>query len=359
MIHVILGTKAQMVKMSPLLAHMGKMGIDYNFIFTGQHQETVDDIRNNFSVKEPDYILHKGKDVSSIFYMVFWALKIVLHTVINRKKVFCGDSDGIVLVHGDTFSTLVGAILGKLFGFKVGHIESGLRSHELFHPFPEELTRILVFKLSDYYFCPGQWACQNLKGYPGNVVDTRFNTLIDAVRHVWADDVADVVPPIFEKYSLISTHRFENWASRKAALVNVELIERIVETVPGLFVAHSITKKKLHEYGLYDRLAMNKNIEIRERCDFRQFIKLVKGSEFVVTDGGSNQEECSYIGKPCLLLRKASERQEGLGENAVLSKYDVNVVDSFLSNYESYKRPIKLADISPSEIIVEHIRIFV
>lgn len=356
MIHVILGTKAQMVKMAPLMALFEKAGVEYNFIFTGQHQETIDDIRNNFSLKTPDCTLYCGKDVTSILKMMLWSFSVFLKVLWRRKEVFKGDRGGIVLVHGDTFSTALGGILGKLFGHRVGHVESGLRSFRIFHPFPEELTRLFVFALADYYYCPGAWALSNVSRYKGVKIDTRFNTQLDAVRAVWDEDRGPENTMRFESYCLISTHRFENWNSRSVSEKNVELIERIVAKVPGIFVLHSITKKRLQKYELLERLSRNPKIQFRDRSDFRSFISLINASQFVVTDGGSNQEECSYIGKPCLLLRKASERQEGIGRNVVVSAYSKAVVDEFVENYMSYEQPPLFNQASPCALILEHLK---
>ena len=129
MIHIFLGTKAQLIKMAPIMRELQDRNIEYNFIFSGQHQNTINDLRNNFGVKEPDVILHSGKDINSIPAMLLWMIKIIYRSLIDRKRIWREDRDGIVLNHGDTFSTLLGTILGKLSGLSCGHIESGLRSY--------------------------------------------------------------------------------------------------------------------------------------------------------------------------------------------------------------------------------------
>jgi len=133
--------------------------IEYNFIFSGQHQDTIANLRENFGVKKPDVILHKGTDVNSIPKMLFWLIKVITVSLFRGRKIWQYDRKGVVLNHGDTFSTLLGSLLAKIYGHKNAHVESGLRSHNIFHPFPEELTRLAVFALSDIYFAPGDWAC--------------------------------------------------------------------------------------------------------------------------------------------------------------------------------------------------------
>ncbi|MCK5761111.1 MAG: hypothetical protein KAH33_07445, partial [Candidatus Delongbacteria bacterium] len=102
MIHIILGTKAQLIKMAPIMKRLHDQGIEYNYISTGQHKATIDDILNNFSIKQPDNILYDGKDITSVISMFFWSFKIIFKALYNRKKIFRNDKNGIVLVHGDT-----------------------------------------------------------------------------------------------------------------------------------------------------------------------------------------------------------------------------------------------------------------
>ena len=181
MIHIIVGTKAQLIKMAPIMSTLQKRGMYYNYIFTGQHKETVDDLRANFGIKEPDVVLYKGPEITNIFQMVTWGFKIIFKVLSNKKNIFKNDKDGIVLNHGDTFSTLLGTLLAKVAGLKSGHVESGLRSYNYFHPFPEEIIRVLVFFMTDYYFCPGDWALGNLKRYKGKKINTHLNTLYDSL----------------------------------------------------------------------------------------------------------------------------------------------------------------------------------
>ena len=104
-----------------------------------------------------------------------------------------------------------------------------------------------------------------------------------------------------------------------------------------------------------NRLETNHNIELRPRYDYFDFMKLVYNSEFVVSDGGSNQEECFYMGKPCILLRKATERQEGIGKNVIVSEYKLDVFKHFLTNYKSMQSGFLKTALSPVDIIIENI----
>ncbi len=358
MIHIFIGTKAQLIKMAPIMRVLQDRGHAYNFIYSGQHRDTVDDILANFAIsKKPDVTLYHGRDITGIVQMGKWALDIVrkYSSSQHATELFRDDKNGIVLNHGDTFSTLLGSWLAKRHGLKSAHVESGLRSHNIFHPFPEELTRLATFRLSDYFFAPGEWALANLAGYKGVKINTGQNTLCDALRHTAQQTEASRAPG----YGLVSVHRFENIFFRKRLTLIVDMLIASDPAHPKLFILHKPTEKKLKEYGLYERLAACGHIELHPRYDYFRFISLLRGSDYLITDGGSNQEECSYLGLPCLLMRKATERQEGLGQNTVLSGYDAEVVKTFMNNPQQYRRaPMQIAQ-SPSELIVDALQAFI
>ena len=358
MIHIFIGTKAQLIKMAPLMRVLQDRGHDYNFIYSGQHRDTVDDILANFAIsKKPDVTLYHGRDITGIVQMGQWAFDILrkYSSSEHAAELFRNDKNGIVLNHGDTFSTLLGSALAKRHGLKSAHVESGLRSHNILHPFPEELTRLATFRLSDYFFAPGAWALANLAGYRGVKINTLHNTLCDALRHTSHQTAASRAPG----YGLVSVHRFENIFFRKRLQLIVDMLLASDPARPKLFILHKPTEKKLKQYGLYDRLAACSHIELHPRYDYFRFIALLRGSDYLVTDGGSNQEECSYLGLPCLLMRKATERQEGLGHNTVLSGYDQTIVRSFMEQPERYRRPPLEILQSPSELIVDSLQAFI
>ncbi len=359
MIHITIGTKAQLIKMAPVLKMLTMEGIDYNYIFTGQHKATIDDILANFDIKKPDYILYEGKDITSIVQMLIWGTKIIFKTIKDQQHIFKQDTNGIVLVHGDTFSTLLGAMMGKIAGLKVAHVESGLRSFNLFHPFPEEIIRLLTFRLSDYMFCAGEWAENNVVKYKAIKINTQANTLYDALQFALPtiEKISLNLPD--KPYGIVTLHRFENLYNRKAISRIVSIVESIAQTNFLLFILHKPTEVKLKKFELYEKLDKNPNIEFRQRYDYFKFIKLISNADFVVSDGGSNQEECYYLGKPVLLLRNATERKEGLSENCVLSHYNPLTIKTFINNVEQYQRNFQKLSISPSKIIINHCKTFI
>jgi UDP-N-acetylglucosamine 2-epimerase (non-hydrolysing) len=355
MIHVVIGTKAQLIKMAPVMKCLAERGIEYNFISTGQHRETMRDMLEDFELKGPDVVLYSGPDIVSIPAMLAWGARILWKSFFQRKKIFGTGRHGIVLVHGDTFSTLLGALMGRFAGLRVGHVESGLRSFNIFHPFPEELTRILTFRLSHILFCPGPWALDNVKSLKKQKIDTGTNTMSDTLAMISRDSRRQDHVPDFP-FGLVSIHRYENIFKERKLLQIIDFVEQVARKHYLLFILHPPTEKRLRKTGLYDRLESNPRIELRARYPYFDFTVLLKNTQFVVTDGGSLQEETHYLGIPCLLVRKATERMDGVGRNVVLSKYDAATIDNFTDNYLKYRYPPLSRDIHPSAIIVDAIQ---
>lgn len=334
---------------------MAENGISYRFIHTGQHRESMEEMYRDFDIKPPDLTLYSGRDILTVKQIIFWFTKLVIRSIHKKKKIFNQAAKCIVLVHGDTLSTLLGAFIGRFGGHKVGHIESGLRSYNFFHPFPEEMTRLLVFRLSHILFCPGSWALNNVRNMGKELVDTGLNTLVDTVE-ISLKKTRTSQAEISGLYGIVSLHRYEN-------IFRKDQLNRIVNILLGMaqkhrliFILHPPTERQLKIYSLYERLEQSENIECVNRYHHSDFLALLSSAEFVVTDGGSLQEETSHLGIPCLLLRDATERQDGLGESTVLSHYRDDVINAFVDNYKSYRRTMKRIGKSPSRIIVDYLK---
>lgn len=355
MIHVVVGTKAQLIKMAPVMWALHDDQLPYRLIITGQHTETMDAMFSDFQVRQPDVVLHRGADVVSLPQMLAWTLRLSAMAARNRAGVFAGDRTGVVLVHGDAFSALVGALMGRAAGLTVAHVESGLRSFKALDPFPEELTRLAVFRLSRILFCPGAWAVANVRHLRRKqVVDTDGNTMRDVLRAAttWSPRIA--IPD--EPFAICTTHRYENIFNRERFTHLISLIYRAADTIRVLFVLHPPTVRNLDRFGLRERLERHPNVSLHPRYPYFDFVQLLARSRFVMTDGGSNQEEASYLGLPCLILRTTTERTEGLGRNAVVSNLDRDVVEAFLADPERYRQQPTLGEASPSAVIARTLR---
>ena len=151
----------------------------------------------------------------------------------------------------------------------------------------------------------------------------------------------------------MSLHRYENVFRRESFESLLDVVEELAEGRRMLFILHPPTARQIDKLGLRSRLDAHPNIELRPRYTYFDFVTLLEGASFVVTDGGSIQEESSYLGLPCLLLRRATERREGLGENVVLSNLDRDVIRRFAADPDTHRRPPRASHHHPSDVIVE------
>lgn len=360
---VFIGTRAQLIKMAPVMLELELRQVGYRLILTGQHEATMQALLADFGVATQPELLYRGPEITGIAQMGWWFIRCLVRSLVRRRALFPAkrESRHRFLVHGDTFSTLLGALVGKLIGAEVVHIESGLRSFNPLHPFPEELTRLAVFRLTDIACCPGEWASANLAGRRLERLDTGHNTLLDAVHHALAtsDSLTDGTGhDCSPEYAVVSIHRFENVFNRKRLEQIIGLLEIAAERTPLRFVLHPSTAKQLERFALMERLGSNPRIQLEPRMLYAPFVRLMASAAFVITDGGSNQEELSYLGIPTLLMRKATERSEGMSSTAVLCSYDRATLSAFVDAPQAYRQPRLTtgagdAGRSPSQIIVD------
>lgn len=356
MIQIAIGTKAQFIKMAPIVHQLEARSLPYRLIDLGQHALINERLRSEFSIREPDVFLSRGADVARLGAGLAWMLRLLSRTwsADRLKREVFGGEDGYCLIHGDTVSTVVALWLAQRAGLKVAHVEAGLRSYSLTQPFPEELVRLIVMRGSDLLFAPSAWAHENLvaMGLGAKAVRICANTSLESCRFSLAQRVDHGLGP--EPYALVTTHRMENIFSRGRMIMLLELIEKIARVMRVVFVQHKPTIAKLEELGLTSRLQSIPNIEFRTLQSHGAFVALVAGCQFVVTDGGSIQEECFYLDKPCLILRSVTERREGLGENAQLCNFDPPTIERFLNDWCGMHRKSALPeDASPSAEIVD------
>lgn len=355
-VSVVLGTRAQMVKMAPVLKALQDNNVEYWFLHTGQHKETFDDLRVEFGVKAPDaYMVSSQEDAKSLTRFGGWGMKALFSLLFRRRRLH-PVTKGITLVHGDTASTVWGALIGRLMGNDVMHIESGLRSFKIFDPFPEELNRLITFGLSTAYACPGSWAVQNLTKYRGEKLNTGGNTLYDAYQQARESMLTKKDLGVNKsEYCLFSIHRFETIYQKQRLADVVEGILETANALETLVVAHPALLHQLSRRGLISRLTEAEMVTVIPRTGYGAFVKLLLDAEFVVTDGGSNQEELYYMGKPTLVLRGATERVEGLKGNAILKPPSSRAISEFRGMYRSLAQPPIILKDSPSKEIVNFI----
>ncbi len=349
-IQVFIGTKAQYIKTAPLLRLMDDKGVDYRLIDSGQHAALSVGLRAELGVRAPDVVLGGDTDIDTIPQAVRWAAGIARELIdarALRREVF-GGRGGICVVHGDTPSTLLSALLARRAGLQVAHLEAGLRSHSLLHPFPEELIRVVVMRIAHLLFAPDPTAVDNLRTMRvrGRVVPLEANTVVEAL----ARDVAGA-PPAGTGPAVVTMHRVENLNRRPRVDLLVDTVARVAASQPVRFVVHGPTRETLRRTGADARLRAA-GVELVPLAPHTEFVSMLHAAPWVITDGGSIQEECAQLGVPTLLWRRRSERGDGIGANVVVSDYDRALIDAFLADPGRYRRPAVTDRLAPSEQIL-------
>jgi UDP-N-acetylglucosamine 2-epimerase (non-hydrolysing) len=355
----VIGTRAQLVKLAPVLNLASQSALQHVVWFTGQHNESIEDLIDDFDIQSEFIRPGRQTERSSIFRLLTWlpgtllACFCFVRGVRDRTQ-----STPLVVVHGDTLSTYLGAVAGRLARSRIVHLESGLSSGSLADPFPEEMLRRLTFRLTNFALCPNDDACDRMRTFDNcEVVHTGENTLLDSVRGAVEYDKAAGHADT-SAYFVVSIHRFQNLYKRST-------LQRIVAEVIGLssigpvhFILHPPTELRLKKYGLLEQLNAAPAVMLRSRMPYTEFLALIAIARGVVSDGGSNQEELSYLGVPTILFRDRSERPDGIGGNVVLYTAAMSPLTEFVlsGRLDALRKPMKIdADVQPSQISVDAI----
>lgn len=357
-IFFFIGTEAEFIKVFPVIIEAQNRGKICHIIASGQNDITKSRILEFIKLNGRFIELSHESDIkkSAVGLFTWFGKTLKSATSLILKEFKRDELEGApFIVHGDTVSTYMGAIVGAKLKAKVCHVEAGLRSHHLFNPFPEEIDRLLTSRKARYHFAPGEMPVMNLKKAKGEIINTGYNTILDALRAsatmpVNTDKVLELDG---SDYFVFVMHRQENLADNGFFTEVIERVKKYADDRKCVLILHKITENKLMELGLLDKLLKDDRFILLPRVDYFDFMKLLKGAAYVITDGGSNQEELSYMGKPCIIMRKTTERNEGLGENALLFGGDLNNLDKFVSDYKSYERPEVDKSHTPGQIIAD------
>jgi UDP-N-acetylglucosamine 2-epimerase (non-hydrolysing) len=350
-VYFVIGTRAQFIKVAPVMRAMCDQGMAYTLIYTAQHRENIQEILDVYKLPQPDIVMYGEREANTRGAFLFWFFSILYKAIFQAPKYI--PKPGIVLTHGDTFTAWLAALMGKRAGCTVGHIESGCRSFNIFSPFPEEISRLITFQLSNIYFCADEWAVNNLRKYKGQKINMGANTMLDGVRYALQHPSSFHFDFEDRPFALVSIHRFENIFTSRLEDIILPILKDSARKYHLVFVLHPTTRERINSLGLLDSLTSDPNITLHARFDFIEWIKLCSKAKFVITDGGSNQEELSYLGVPTLLFRHETERQEGLGENVVVSRFDKTLINNFVDNPSQYKREPLVSHSKPSEKIIQ------
>lgn len=308
----VFGTRPEAIKLAPLIkAFAGHPGYSIKVCVTGQHREMLDQVLSFFQIK-PDYDLQLMKANQSLF-------QVIANGLLQMEDILNETQPELIFVQGDTTTVLLGALAAALKKIKVVHIEAGLRSHNKLSPFPEEINRVITSDLSSYHFVPTPAAQVNLQkeGIFENVFVVG-NTVIDAL-HLGLS----IVEKDREKYEsffkgidfskkiiLVTCHRRESFG---APFIEIcQALQEIAARFPNVELVYPVHLNPNIHVIAHQYLNNTKNIKLIPPLEYPHLIWLMNKSYLVLTDSGGIQEEAPSLGKPVLVLREVTERQEGI-----------------------------------------------
>jgi UDP-N-acetylglucosamine 2-epimerase len=330
----VVGARPNFVKMGPVHKSLNNSGIEHLIVHTGQHYdyEMSDIFFSDFELPKPD--IHLGVGSGSSCFQIGEIIK-RLEPKLTEAQV------DLVLVYGDTNSTLAGAICSNKCNIKLGHIEAGLRSYD--STMPEENNRILTDHLSDYLFAPTQNAVNNLKRekirgivyYTGDL----SVEIIDGVQVISKHSkILDILSLKSRSYLLLTMHRAENTSSEDYFIQLLNAFELLLDKTI-VFPMHPRTKKMFKTFGLLDRLLKCSNVRTLLPVGYIDFIALLQNASKVVTDSGGIQKEAYLLKVPCITMRNNTEWVETIkGRWNVLTGVDSKkIVEAVRRPYPSSK----------------------
>lgn len=320
----VFGTRPEAIKMAPLIKELEKYPelFENRVCVTAQHREMLDQVLNLFAIT-PDHdldIMKPGQDLFGITSTMLLGLKGVL----EKEK------PDIVLVHGDTTTTMAATIASFYSRTKVGHVEAGLRTHNKNAPFPEEVNRRVTGAIADLHFAPTAAARENLlrEGIPDTAVTVTGNTVVDALLSITEMIRSDV--PLQQqlntdfsfldqskKLILVTGHRRENFGKGFEEICNA--LAEIAQINPDVEILYPVHLNPNVQEPVKRILGDGRlsNIHLTEPVDYLPFVYLMNRSHLIITDSGGVQEEAPSLGKPVLVMRETTERPEALKAGTV------------------------------------------
>lgn len=304
---VVFGTRPEAIKMCPLVKELKtRKGLDTIVCVTGQHRQMLDQVLDAFHVV-PDYDLSIMKDKQTLF-------DVTINILEKMKAVLEEVKPDVVLVHGDTSTTFVTALACFYLQIPVGHVEAGLRTYNIYSPYPEEFNRQAVGIVSNYNFAPTEMSKNNIikEGKDAASIYVTGNTAIDALKTTvredytheqleWASD---------SRLIMITAHRRENLGEPMRHMFNA--IKRIIDEHPDIKAIYPIHMNPVVRETANEILGDCDRIRIIEPLEVLDFHNFLSRSYLILTDSGGIQEEAPSLGKPVLVMRDTTERPEGI-----------------------------------------------
>lgn len=306
---VVFGTRPEAIKMAPVIKELKKVP-DINTVVTvtAQHREMLDQVLRLFEI-QPDYDLNLMENQQDLFSITTGALN-------GLKGVLEAERPDLVIVHGDTTTTLAASLAAFYMRIPVAHVEAGLRTRNKYSPYPEEMNRTLTGRLAELHFAPTDTSRENLlaEATAEFKIWVTGNTVIDALLSIIRDDYE--FGPEFagidmtKRMLLVTTHRRENWGERMREIYRALL--ELVEEFPDIAVVFPVHRNPIVRSIAEEMLSGQPRIHLLDPLDYEPFAHLMNRSYLVITDSGGLQEEAPALGKPVLVLRDTTERPEAV-----------------------------------------------
>lgn len=337
-IMVVFGTRPEAIKMCPLVKELKtRKNLETIVCVTGQHRQMLDQVLKTFEIT-PDYDLSIMKSKQTLF-------DVTINILDRMKDVLETVQPDVVLVHGDTSTTFVTSLACFYLQIPIGHVEAGLRTHNIYSPYPEEFNRQAVGLVAKYHFSPTEQAKDNLLAEGKNPADIYVtgNTVIDALKTTVSENYTH---PQIEwakdsRLILITAHRRENLGEPMRHMFRA--IKRIVDETPDLKVIYPIHMNPVVREAANEILGNDERIRMIEPLEVLDFHNFMAQSYLILTDSGGVQEEAPSLGKPVLVMRDTTERPEGVtaGTLKLVGTDETVIYDSFkelLENEDEYKK---------------------
>lgn len=318
----VFGTRPEAIKMIPVIKQMQDAGckMQVKICVTAQHRNLLDEVLDIFQVT-PDYDLNIMTENQSLFQITISVLR-HLEPILKKEK------PDMVLVHGDTTTTFAAALASYYLKIPIGHVEAGLRSYDKFNPYPEEINRRLTDAISDIYFCPTLTAKQALLKENINTKNIFItgNTVIDALymilkkKHEFQNPTLKIffnsqLSTLNSQLILVTAHRRENFGKPIENICNA--IKKIVGEFPDCKIVYPVHPNPNIKIPVHKILGHLENVYLVPPLNYPDFANLIKISYLILTDSGGLQEEAPSLGKPVLVMRCVTERQEAVVSGTV------------------------------------------
>ncbi|NUU33379.1 UDP-N-acetylglucosamine 2-epimerase (non-hydrolyzing) [Arthrobacter sp. C9C5] len=312
----IFGTRPEAIKMAPIVAALQESPLFDCFVtVTGQHREMLDQVNELFGIV-PDHdldILQQRQSLSAI----------MTRTIDGLDRLFTGDKPDAVIVQGDTTTSTAGAIAAFYHGIPVVHVEAGLRSGDLFSPFPEEANRKITSQIASLHLAPTPVSKANLlaEGISADDVVVTGNSVIDALLTTVGKEIPFTDPQLEElaasgrRILLVTTHRRENQGDAMRGVGRA--LARLADSEPDLVIVLPVHKNPAVREAVLPALEGKSNVLVTEPLPYGEFTRMLSLAHVVLTDSGGVQEEAPSLGKPVLVMRDNTERPEALEAGTV------------------------------------------